>query len=50
VNDWQYIDVVFRYLAYLRVLPDVRGRVVVCLGVCYSCVDSSIVHPRTLVW
>jgi hypothetical protein len=45
VNDWQYVDVVFRYLAYPRVLPNVPGRVVVRACDCYSCVDSSVVHP-----
>jgi len=45
VNDWQYVDVVFRYLAYLRVLPNVPGHVVVRAADYYSCVYSSIVHP-----
>jgi len=39
----QYVDVVSRYLVYLRVHPDMAGRVVVHAG--ESCVGSSIVHP-----
>jgi len=43
VDGRQYVDVVSRYLVYLRVHPDVLGRVVVRAG--DSCVGSSIVHP-----
>jgi len=43
VDDRQYLDMVSRYLVYLRVHPDVSGRVVVHVG--DSCVGSSIVHP-----
>jgi len=43
VDGRQYVDVVSRYLVYLRVYPDVSGRVVVHAG--DSCVGSSIVHP-----
>ena len=43
MNDWQYVDVVFRYLAYLWVHPDVPGRVVVRVGDSY--IDFSVVHP-----
>jgi hypothetical protein len=42
-NDWQYVDMVFRYLAYLQVHPDIPCRVVVRVGDSY--VDSSAVHP-----
>ena len=40
MNDWQYVDVVFRNLAYLQVLPNVPGRVVVRAGDYYSLVES----------
>ena len=43
VDDRQYVDVVSRYLVYLRVHPDMPGRVVVHVG--DSCIGSSIVHP-----
>jgi len=43
VDGKQYIDVVSRNLVYLRVHPDVPGRVVVHVG--DSCVGSSVVHP-----
>jgi len=43
VDGRQYVDVVSRYLVYLRGHPDVPGHVVVCAG--DSCVGSSIVHP-----
>ena len=43
VDDRQYVDVVSRYLVYLRVHPDVPGRVVDRIG--DSCVGSSVVHP-----
>jgi len=46
INHWvdgtQYVDVVSRYLVYLRVHPDVPRRVVVRAG--DSCVGSSVVH------
>jgi hypothetical protein len=40
-----YVGVVLRYIAYLRVLPNVLGRVVDCEGDYYSFVESSTVHP-----
>jgi len=43
VDGRQYIDVVSRYLVYLRVHPDVPGRVVDRIG--DRCVRSSVVHP-----
>jgi len=43
VHGRQYVDMVSRYLFYLRGHPDVSGRVVVRAG--DSCVDSSIAHP-----
>jgi len=43
VDGRQYVDVVSRYLVYLRAHPDVSGRVVVHVGGSY--VGSSIVHP-----
>jgi len=47
INWWvdgrQYVDVVSRYLVYLRGHPDVPGRVVVRVG--DSCLGSSVVHP-----
>jgi hypothetical protein len=45
VDDLYYVGVVLRYIAYLRVLPDVPGRVVDRKGDYYSFVESSIVHP-----
>jgi hypothetical protein len=36
---------VLRYIAYLRVLPDVLGHVVDREGDYYSFVESSVVHP-----
>jgi len=42
VDGWQYVDVVFRYLAYMRVHPDVSGCLVV--RVRDSCVGSFVVH------
>jgi hypothetical protein len=38
-----YVDVVSRYIVYLRRHPDVLGRVVVCAG--DSCVGFYVVHP-----
>ena len=38
-----YVDMVSRYIVYLRRHPDVPGRVVVHAG--DSCVGSSVVHP-----
>jgi len=43
VDGRQYVDVVYRYLVYLRVHPNMPGHVVVCAG--DSCVGSSVVHP-----
>ena len=43
VDDERYVDVVSRCSVYLRVHPDVPGRVVVRVGDSY--VDSSVVHP-----
>jgi hypothetical protein len=45
VDDLHYVGLVLRYIAYLRVLPDVPGRVVDCEGDYYSFVESSVVHP-----
>jgi hypothetical protein len=45
VDDLHYVGVVLRYIAYLRVLPDVPGRVVDRKGDYYSFVESSVVHP-----
>jgi len=39
-----YVDVVSRYIVYLRRHPDVSGHVVVRAG--DSCVGSSVVHPE----
>jgi len=41
-----YIDVVSRYIMYLRRHSDVPGRVVVYAG--DSCISSSVVHPPPL--
>jgi len=38
-----YVDMVSRYIVYLRRHPDVSGRVVVRVG--DSCVGSFVVHP-----
>jgi len=43
VDGTQYVNMVSRYLVYLRVHPDVSGRVVVRAS--DSCVGSSVVHP-----
>jgi len=43
VDGTQYVDMVSRYLVYLRVHPDVPGHVVDHVG--DSCVGSSVVHP-----
>jgi len=47
INCWvdgrQYVDVVSRYLVYLREHPDVPERMVDRVG--DSCVGSSVVHP-----
>jgi len=43
VNGWQYVGMVFRYLAYMRVHPNVPGRLVVRIGDSY--VGFSVVHP-----
>jgi len=50
VDGRRYVDVVSRYLVYLRVHPDVPGCVVVLTG--NSCIGSSVVHPLYvgLVW
>jgi hypothetical protein len=45
VDDLHYVGVVLRYIAYLRVLPDVLGCVVDREGDYYSSVESSVVHP-----
>jgi hypothetical protein len=45
VDDLYYIGVVLRYIAYLRVLPDVPGRVIDHEGDYYSFVEFSVVHP-----
>jgi len=45
VDSRQYVDVVSRYLFYLRGYPDLPGHVVVHAGGSY--VGSSVVHPRT---
>jgi len=38
-----YVDMVFRYIVYLRRLPDMPGHVVVRVG--DSCGCSFVVHP-----
>jgi len=43
VDGRQYVDVVSRYLVYLREHPEVPGRVVDRVG--DNCVGSSVVHP-----
>jgi hypothetical protein len=45
VNDLHYVSVVLRYIAYLRVLPNVPGCVIDRKGDYYSFVESSVVHP-----
>jgi hypothetical protein len=45
VDDLHYVGVVLRYIAYLRVLPDILGRVVDHEVGCYSFIESSVVHP-----
>ncbi len=45
IDDERYVDVVSRYYVYLRVHPDVPGRVVDRVG--DSCVESSVIPPRT---
>jgi hypothetical protein len=45
VDDLHYVGMVLRYIAYLRVLSDVLGRVVDREGDYYSFVESSVVHP-----
>jgi hypothetical protein len=45
VDDLHYVGVVLRYIAYLRVLPDVPGCVVDREGDYYSFIESSVVHP-----
>ena len=46
LGGMHYVDVVSRYIVYLRRHPNVPGRVVVRVG--DSCVGSSIVHPPYL--
>jgi len=43
VDGGQYVDMMSRYLVYLRLHPGVPRRVVVRIG--DSCVGSSVVHP-----
>jgi hypothetical protein len=43
VDDEQYVDMMSRYSIYLRVHPDVLGRVIVRVSDSY--VNFSIVHP-----
>jgi hypothetical protein len=45
VDDLHYVGMVLRYIAYLRVLSDVLGRVVDREGDYYSFIESSVVHP-----
>jgi hypothetical protein len=45
VDDLHYVGMVLRYIAYLRVLPDVSGRVVDREGDYYSFTVSFVVHP-----
>jgi hypothetical protein len=45
VDDLHYVGMMLRYIAYLRVLPDVSGRVVDREGDYFSFVESFIVHP-----
>jgi hypothetical protein len=48
VDDLHYVGVVLRYIAYLRVLPNILERVVDRKGDYYSFVDSSVVHPMRI--
>jgi hypothetical protein len=45
VDDLHYVGMMLRYIAYLRVLPNVLGCVVDHEGDYYSFVESYIVHP-----
>jgi hypothetical protein len=45
VDDLHYVGVVLRYIAYIRVLLDVLGRVVDREANYYSFIESSVVHP-----
>jgi hypothetical protein len=45
VDDLHYVGMVLRYIAYLRVLPDVPGCVVGREGDYYSFIESYVVHP-----
>jgi hypothetical protein len=45
VDDLHYVGMVLRYIAHLRVLLDVLGRVVDRECDYYSFVESSVVHP-----
>jgi hypothetical protein len=45
VDDLHYVSVVLRYIAYLRVIPDIPGCVVDREGDYYSFIESSVVHP-----
>jgi hypothetical protein len=45
VDNLHYVDMALRYIAYLRVLPDVSGHVVDHEGDYYSFVESFVVHP-----
>jgi hypothetical protein len=45
VDDLHYVGMVLRYIAYLRVLPNVPRHVVDREGDYYSFVESSVVHP-----
>jgi hypothetical protein len=45
VDDLHYVGMVLKYIAYLRVLPDVPGHVVDHEGDYYSFVESFVVHP-----
>jgi hypothetical protein len=45
VDYLHYVGMVLRYIAYLRVLPDVPGCVVDHKGDYYSFVESSVVYP-----
>jgi hypothetical protein len=45
VDDLHYVGMVLRYIAYLRVLPDVPRCVVDREGDYYSFIESYVVHP-----
>jgi hypothetical protein len=45
VDDLHYVGMVLRYIAYLRVLPDVPRRVIDREGDYYSFIESFVVHP-----